>query len=120
MKPVCLAMVVFLCSSLATTTERNSRTIRVTATAYCPCRICCGRHSDGKTAIGRNAYSKGIAVDPKVIRLRSYLDIPEYGSWIMADDTGRAIKGNRIDIRFKTHQEAVKFGVKTITIRVWE
>ena len=100
--------------------------ITVTATAYCPCNICCGKHADGKTATGRDAYKPGVAVDPKVIRLGSHLDIPGYkrgpnnnGSWILADDTGSAIKGNKIDVRFKTHREAKEWGVKIITIRVW-
>ena len=100
--------------------ERKSRTVQVRATAYCPCAICCGKHADGKTAIGRDATTKGVAVDPRKIKLRSYLDIPGYANWVMADDTGRAIKGNRIDIRFRTHEEAVKFGVKTITVRIWD
>ena len=28
------------------------RTVRMRVTAYCPCRKCCGRHSDGITACG--------------------------------------------------------------------
>ena len=101
-------------------------TMRVIATAYCPCRICCGRHADGKTATGRSAWLAGVAVDPSAIPLGLHLDIPGYnrgpnknGSWIRADDTGSAIKGNIIDVRFKTHQEAVQWGRKSITVRIW-
>lgn len=101
----------------------KSKRIKVTATAYCPCSICCGKYADGRTATNRDAYLPGAAVDPDVIPLGSRLDIPGYtrndGVWIRADDVGGAIKGNKIDVRFKTHKEAKEWGVKTITIRVW-
>lgn len=101
----------------------DSKRIWVIATAYCPCEICCGSNADGKTATGRNAMNPGVAVDKEVIEIGSRLDIPGYdrsnGSWILADDTGSAIVGNRIDVRFKTHGEAKKWGKKKIKIRVW-
>ena len=34
------------------------------------------------------------------------------GHTYVAEDTGSAIKGNRIDIYFDTHQEALNFGVQ--------
>lgn len=91
----------------------------VKCTAYCPCKICCGKYSDGKTATNRSAYTTGVAVDRTVIPLGSRLDIPNYGNWILADDVGRGIIGNSIDIRLQSHQEAINWGVKTIKIRVW-
>lgn len=105
---------------------QSSYSIEVVATGYCPCRICCGEHADGKTATGRDASEPGIAVDPRIIPLGSHVDVPGVtlgpngnGSWLLADDVGGAIKGNRIDIRFRTHEEALAWGVRTITIRVW-
>lgn len=105
----------------------KSRWVTVTCTAYCPCKICCASHSDGVTASGRNAWLAGVAVDPAVFALGSHLDIPGYdrgpngnGSWILADDTGRLVVGNVIDVRFKTHEEAVQWGRKTLKVRVWE
>lgn len=95
-------------------------------TAYCPCSICCGTHADGVTATGRDAAKAGVAVDSKIIPLGSRLDIPGYtrgpnrnGSWILADDVGGAIKGNRIDVRFVTHKEAKEWGRKRLRVRVW-
>lgn len=106
--------------------EYESRRLKVTVTGYCPCRICCGDFADGKTATGRDARKSGIAVDPEIISLGSYIDVPGYnrgpnnnGSWIMADDTGRVIKGNKIDLRFQTHGEAKKWGKKEMIVRVW-
>jgi len=104
----------------------ESKLISVKATGYCPCEICCGSSADGMTAMGRNAILAGVAVDPAVIPLGSHLDIPGYsrgpnrnGSWIKADDTGGAVKGFNIDVRFFTHEEALAWGVKHLTVRVW-
>ncbi|MBD3408512.1 MAG: hypothetical protein GF411_20480 [Candidatus Lokiarchaeota archaeon] len=106
--------------------EYESRLVQVVSTGYCPCSICCGKDADGKTCTGRDAYLEGVAVDPSIIALGSRIDIPGYnrgsnsnGSWILADDVGGAIKGHRIDVRFKTHGEAKKWGKKKIKIRVW-
>ncbi len=89
----------------------------VTATAYCPCAQCCGEWSDGITASGTTALEgRTIAVDPSAIPLGS--DILINGSWCVAEDTGGAIKGDRIDIYFDSHDEALAFGVQEITIGI--
>lgn len=51
------------------------------------------------TAIGMRAGKGIIAVDPKVIPLRSKVYVPGYGVAV-AGDTGGAIKGNIIDLGF--------------------
>ncbi|MDP3733015.1 MAG: 3D domain-containing protein [Candidatus Daviesbacteria bacterium] len=51
------------------------------------------------TAIGMRAGKGVIAVDPKVIPIRSKIYIPGYGMAV-AGDTGGAIKGNIIDLGF--------------------
>lgn len=51
------------------------------------------------TAIGMHAGKGVIAVDPKIIPMRSKIYIPGYGMAI-AGDTGGAIKGNIIDLGF--------------------
>ncbi|MDO4302175.1 MAG: peptidoglycan DD-metalloendopeptidase family protein [Clostridia bacterium] len=86
-----------------------------TITGYCPCKICCGKYSPevtGKpssTASGTSpAANRTIAVDPKVIPLGSKVLIN--GHIYTAEDTGGAIKGNKIDIYYATHQEALAQG----------
>lgn len=84
-------------------------------TAYCACRKCCGKDpSDpgyGVTASGAIVEaSRTIAVDSSIIPLGSEVVIN--GNTYTAEDTGSAIKGNRIDIYFETHQEALNFGVQ--------
>jgi 3D (Asp-Asp-Asp) domain-containing protein len=108
-----------LLSLRAGAAERTSRRMRVTATGYCagPCAIC---QTTGITATGRDAYTRGIAVDPKVIRIGARIDVPEHGSWLPADDVGGAIIGEAIDVRFDTHAEAREWGRREIVVRVWE
>ena len=80
------------------------------AYAYCPCAECCGK-TDGITATGTQATpNRTIAVDKSVIPYGSKVVID--GNVYIAEDCGGAIKGNRIDILFDTHQEALAFGVQ--------
>lgn len=80
-------------------------------TAYCPCEKCCGEYADGITASGTVATEgRTCAVDPEVIPLGTEIEID--GVKYIAEDTGGAIKGNRIDICFNDHQSAVMYGVK--------
>ena len=75
--------------------------MRVYATHYdshCP-------GCDEWTATGMRAGKGVIAVDPKVIPLRSKIYIPEYGMAV-AGDTGGAIKGNIIDLGFQDARTA--------------
>lgn len=80
-------------------------------TAYCACEQCCGEWANGITYTGTEATpDRTIAVDPSVIPLGSTIYIN--GQDYIAEDIGGAIKGNRIDIFFPTHNEALQFGVQ--------
>ena len=70
-------------------------------------------------ADGTNLVSEPnvIAVDPSVIPLGSYVEIPGYGVF-RAADTGGAIYGNRIDVHLVNLNDVYNFGRRTITIRV--
>lgn len=90
--------------------------VTLTATAYCPCVKCCGK-SDGITATGTKATAgRTIAADPSVFPYGTKMII--YGQEYTVEDCGGAIKGNRIDIYFATHQEALNFGCRTLTAKV--
>ena len=60
-----------------------------------------------------------IAVDPSVIPLGTRVFIPGYGEAI-AEDIGGAIRGNRIDIAFESHEEALSFGRQELEIFIME
>jgi len=94
------------------------RIVNMRVTAYCPCKRCCYPYSDGVTSTGKNAYSLGVAVDPKFIPYGTVIDIPGYGI-VEADDCGGSIEGKRLDVRFSTHQEALNWGVKNIQIKIY-
>ena len=58
-----------------------------------------------KPTVGRT-----VAVDPSVIPYGSEVIIN--GHTYIAEDCGGSIKGNRVDIFFATHQEALDFGIQ--------
>jgi len=83
--------------------------------AYCPKKCCCGKFADGKTATMKDAYTRGVAVDTRIIPFGTKLYIPDYG-YATADDVGGSIKKNKLDVRFKTHREARCFGRKHLKV----
>lgn len=92
------------------------------ATAYCSCEKCCDKDPSDKwygiTATGKRARWGTVAVDKRVIKLGSRLRIMGFPNTIFrAEDVGSAIKGNRIDVWFPSHREALNFGVQKIVIQ---
>lgn len=95
-------------------------------TAYCPCVKCCGEWSAEhpsrvgtdyiqKTASGTiPTAGRTISVDTSVIPFGTTVII--HGHEYVAEDRGGAIKGNRIDIFFDDHDEALEFGRQTAEV----
>ena len=100
--------------------NRSHKLEDVTITFYC-CEEyphICGT-GNGITASGRRVTPYvSCAVDPNVIPLGSTVMLEYNGEmvYLRADDTGGSIKGNRLDIAVKGHQEALSMGVKTADI----
>ncbi|SDF40776.1 3D domain-containing protein [Sporolituus thermophilus] len=99
---------------------RYKQILDIVATAYAP-----GPHDNGKwgnlTHIGTQVRPGIIAVDPKVIPLgtRVYIEFPDgHGMYAVAEDTGGAIKGNRIDIAMWTVAEAYNFGIQKVKVYI--
>lgn len=69
------------------------------------------------TAMGHYLQHGYVSVDPDVIPLGSRLYIPGYG-YAIADDTGGAIVGNRIDLGMDSHYDAIQFGMQTVQVYV--
>jgi 3D (Asp-Asp-Asp) domain-containing protein len=65
----------------------------------------------------KNPTMKVIAVDPKVIPLGTRVYVEGYG-YAIAGDTGGAIKGNKIDVFITTKEEALKWGRRTVKIKI--
>jgi 3D (Asp-Asp-Asp) domain-containing protein len=100
------------------------RTIEMEVTAYCPCPKCCGPHAQGLTASGKTiAHNDGkfVAAD-KRFAFGTKLIIPGYagGKIVEVQDRGGAIKGNKLDVFYPTHAEALKWGRQKLTVTVVE
>lgn len=79
-------------------------------TAYCACEECCGK-TDGITASGVKAVEGvTVAADTTIHPFGTKLFIN--GHEYTVQDKGAAIKGNKVDIFFDNHQEALEFGVQ--------
>ncbi len=122
--------------AIAPGTDINfKKSFNMNATAYCPgtagsgCPTNSAGHSHctgqatGRTSTGAPAVAgEGsrnnphiIAVDPRVIPLHSMVYIDGYG-YAVAKDTGGGVRGNKIDILFATHQEALRFGRRSLKV----
>ena len=88
--------------------KMNGKEMKVRATAYC---------NDPITSTGKKPRPyHTIAVDPKVIPYGTRVYIPEFNKVFIAEDTGGAIKNNRIDIYMNNEYECRQWGIRNITI----
>lgn len=115
--------------------------VDVTATAYCPCKICCGLRGVGITANGTDTRTTpyGIAADPDRIPYGSTIWIPTGEGYLdksrpdddarqfTVDDTGGIIRRRtrqtgrvHLDLRFIQHRNAERFGVRRMTVYLWK
>lgn len=86
-------------------------------TFYCACASCSGGYGAGTATGTRCTEGRTIAVDPRVIPLGSKVYIEGYGDFI-AEDTGGAIKGNKIDIYLNDHSRCYALGVARANVYV--
>lgn len=101
--------------SVENTTQPQYIEKEMIITAYCPCSKC--TDGDGITSSGTKAtQGRTIAVDPQYIHYGTEIIID--GHSYIAEDCGGAIKGNKIDLFFDSHEEALKFGVQKKVVRV--
>lgn len=99
-----------------------SKMITCTATAYDA-----SYESNGPwgpySATGKRLDSGMVAVDPRVIPLgtKLYIEAPD-GSWVygysVAEDTGGAIKGNKVDLFFHSPTKMRQFGRRTANVYI--
>lgn len=100
------------------TVSNNVKEFKVTATSYtASCKGCSGITKTGINLI-KNPDMKVIAVDPKVIPLGTKVWVEGYGMAV-AGDIGSAIKGNKIDVFIPNKNQALKWGRKTVTVKVY-
>lgn len=104
------------------------KAIKMVATAYEAGFQSTGKRPGDKgygiTASGARAKRGTVAVDPRVIPLGTRLyvksltpGVPDYG-FAIAQDTGGAIKGNKIDLFMETVYECMQFGRRPVMVYI--
>ncbi len=115
---------------------RNSELVTLEATGYCKCGQCCGWKRNfffrpvyaygpqegepkkvGVTSCGTKAKPGTIAADTAVFPFGTRIRVPGYG-WGTVEDRGGAIKGTRLDLFFNSHEEALQWGRRSVTVEV--
>jgi len=111
------------------------RTLRVTG--YCKCGECCGWHRTwygrpvyssgpnkgrrkivGQTASGTKARPGTIAADTSLYPFGTVMYVPGYG-YGRVEDRGGGIKGHHIDLFFRTHSRARRWGSRKLRVKIW-
>jgi len=94
-------------------------------TAYCPCQKCCGPEAAGITASGKTVdYDSGrfVAADTRLLPFGTRVRVPGYHDArpVEVIDRGGAIKGNKLDVYFPTHDEARRWGRQVLEVQILE
>ena len=118
---------------------RKKERVLMEVTAYCACQKCCGwkrsiwscclfpvyssgplkgkRKKVGITSDGTKAKKGIIAADISKYPYGTEMYIPGYG-WGVVHDKGSDIKGNHIDVFFKSHKKALEWGRKKLYVTI--
>lgn len=78
-------------------------------TAYCACKICCGPNASGLAANGQPPREGITIAASRSIPFGTRIYIPSVG-WRVVQDRLAKKYDSRIDVYFKSHQQAKKFG----------
>lgn len=96
------------------------------ATAYCACEKCCGKWAEDRP--GGIVYTASGAVAEEGVTIAADWDVLPPGTAVFIDgmgervvqDRGGAIQGNRVDIYFEDHGEALDFGRRMVRLYIVE
>lgn len=104
---------------------RKVREVNMLVTAYSPDERSCGIWADGITASGYSVWTNGmrlVAADTRILPFGSLVSVPGYngGRPVPVLDRGGAIKGNRLDVLYPTHEIALRWGAQRLPIIIWE
>lgn len=102
----------------STTPITNEKWIWANVSAYCACVKCCGK-TNGITASGAKATANHTIAAPSTYKFGTKIEIAGMGIYTV-EDRGGAITGNKLDIYFNSHSEALQFGRRNLQIRVVE
>ena len=108
----------------------QQRVVEIVVRAYCPCKKCCGRNADGRTADGRKIRKSDytIAISPDLeemgFELGGTIDVPGYGNATIRDRTHRR-RHRQIEVLMTVwkdgkspHRRAQLWGHKRLEVRL--
>jgi 3D (Asp-Asp-Asp) domain-containing protein len=101
--------------------EQKWQEVRMKVTAYCAGPECTGTHSPGITASGHKIQDGDVFVAAdKRYPFGTEMVVPGYNNDkpVKVLDRGGAIKGDRVDVFFPTHEEALEWGVQNLDVKV--
>ncbi len=134
-----LVLVVFLVGCSGIRPPRNVRPVERTMeiTGYCRCGSCTGWRRTwygravyaygaqegqpkavGITASGTRAKPGTIAADTRRYPFGTVMYVPGYG-YGRVEDRGGAIRGEKLDLYFRSHQEALQWGRRIEKVKIW-
>ena len=137
--PVLLAMALMVTGCARIRPPRHEEPVvrRLLVTGYCDCGECCSwqrnwygrpviaagprkgeRKHVGITASGTRARPGTIAADTPRYPFGTIMYVDGYG-YGMVEDRGGAIKGDHIDLYFRTHREALQWGKQWKQVEIW-
>jgi len=102
--------------------------VKMNVSAYCPCEKCCDNWGKIPVSSGKRKTASGHTIkegDKFVAAPRNYpfgtkMIIEGYAGdkIVKVEDVGGAIKGNKLDLYFDSHQLALNFGRQEILVKV--
>jgi 3D (Asp-Asp-Asp) domain-containing protein len=99
----------------------SAKELKLRVTAYCagPCARC---GTTGVTATGRDARrTRGVAVSAssrgRAVPLGRKVFLQGQG-WLPVDDTGGGVRSNQLDLRFRRHSDARRWGTRVLPVKV--
>jgi 3D (Asp-Asp-Asp) domain-containing protein len=91
-------------------------------TAYCSCEHCCDEYALNRPKDENGnpiVYTANMSIAKQGVTVAADTNVLPFGTSLLIDgheyivqDRGGAIQGNRIDVYFDSHQEALQFGVQ--------
>ena len=131
----CLLVLISLCGCARIRPPRGvePEVRMIETTGYCRCGKCCGWHRRwgrpidnasgkpkkvGRTASGKVARKGTIAADTRRYPFGTIMYVDGYG-YGRVQDRGGAIKGERIDLFFSSHRQALRWGRKKVKVKIW-
>ena len=113
---VFLTVVLIGAMTLVSAVKLNQKEKVYKVTAYCACEKCCKQFADGITASGYKLRgdNKLCAASPTEFNFCDVIIIPGYGT-VPVLDSGVGV--GCVDVYFKSHQDALNWGVQYLEIK---